>query len=77
MPGSASAERQRLGLKQEDASDICATAVQTMRRWEKATPMSADKLAVAPAADAIRDPTNAAVRQIEQFAEAQASKRRP
>ena len=39
------AERQRLGLKQEDVSDICATAVQTVRRWEKATPIPADKLA--------------------------------
>jgi transcriptional regulator with XRE-family HTH domain len=39
------AERQRLGLTQEDVGNICATAVQTVRRWEKATPVPSDKLA--------------------------------
>ena len=40
------AERQRLGLTQVHLSDLGDTTVQTIRRWEKHTPLPCDKLAL-------------------------------
>lgn len=38
-------ERRRLGLTQEDLRGLCDTTVQTIRRWEKNTPIPCDQLA--------------------------------
>jgi transcriptional regulator with XRE-family HTH domain len=38
-------ERRRLGLTQDDLRSLCDTTVQTIRRWEKNTPIPCDKLA--------------------------------